>query len=1000
MFLNAIIGIIWLLSVTEAQKASCAGFCGGENINAGCWCDEYCSSYGDCCSDIDELCDFPDSGTAWMNTPCDNMDGCTFSGGNGNQWQCSESNVNQKTCCKCGGGNYLKPDWDYNSTEDCAWDYGVPGTLNPVEGDFRRELIVNGGESDFMEYGWFVSLNYPGSCGGTLIHREWVITAAHCISESNPVSTVVLGYNNLQATVTHVFCHPQYDGNALVNDICLLHIEPLDCATAEELGIQAIQILDIDFDFEDCAAFIIGAGALSETDNGSLSSSDIVMEVIVEANDICDHAYYGKLPPTQMCAWHPTQTTKDSCYGDSGGPLVIDIDTSNSHRYALVGAVSYGQVCGGGDPGVYTDLPEFKEFIKAVVGENVINFANPETCDKRDHEEGPCGDNCTDMNDNEVKDPCADWEDEPHMNGPCCEFTCYNGVVEQVCMSCEMCPEWMAWTDDGSCCGSCTECVMCPEIFHECDTGCSSCNVVEDTCYECGYAECEDVKDPCADWEDEPHMNGPCCEFTCFNGVVEQVCMSCEMCPEWMAWTDDGSCCGLCTECAMCPQIFHECDTGCSSCNVVEDTCYGCGYAECEDDEDTCSTCCSHSDCPSDTYCAMGYYGSGGFYNQCDPIGDCGKWGDEIEVCPETTLTTIPTTIPTTKPTTTERYTTTEPTLTTIPTTIPTTTPTTTEQTPEPDTTQGPDLYTVTTQSEMTVGNSDNIEDVKTVAHGGFAQSISRDVSEVTVTTITRRRSRRRSLGQVLTLEFGFETADAAAVATVNSIVSDAAFSTALQEGMTSVASALNLSVTVEAIEITEVTLVEPEVDVDCSVLAKKDCKAIPDSCKWETNYSESYCRHNTACDVILEKQECKKYEDADWDLTCYWDKNVDNDDETEDVPCIEYPTKCEYFQSQSLCNGEEVEAGCVWNSKHKPKCISMDTPCTDFTKKKTCDKVDDMCKYNKKFVNDDGSKGECFDYDLPCTYWNDTTKAACKVWSSPDGKCKWKTSTNECELK
>ena len=36
--------------------AGCEGFCGGQAI--GCWCDEKCMQYGDCCADRCEVCGF------------------------------------------------------------------------------------------------------------------------------------------------------------------------------------------------------------------------------------------------------------------------------------------------------------------------------------------------------------------------------------------------------------------------------------------------------------------------------------------------------------------------------------------------------------------------------------------------------------------------------------------------------------------------------------------------------------------------------------------------------------------------------------------------------------------------------------------------------------------------------------------------------------------------------------------------------------------------------
>ena len=39
-------------------EPSCEGFC-GERSDAGCWCDELCAQYGDCCPDKQAVCDAP-----------------------------------------------------------------------------------------------------------------------------------------------------------------------------------------------------------------------------------------------------------------------------------------------------------------------------------------------------------------------------------------------------------------------------------------------------------------------------------------------------------------------------------------------------------------------------------------------------------------------------------------------------------------------------------------------------------------------------------------------------------------------------------------------------------------------------------------------------------------------------------------------------------------------------------------------------------------------------
>ena len=57
---------------------------------------------------------------------------------------------------------------------------------------------------------------------------------------------------------------------------------------------------------------------------------------------------------------------KDSCNGDSGGPL-FGRDTLDSPMYAI-GIVSSGtKICGLGQPGVYTKVAVFEDWIKSLL---------------------------------------------------------------------------------------------------------------------------------------------------------------------------------------------------------------------------------------------------------------------------------------------------------------------------------------------------------------------------------------------------------------------------------------------------------------------------------------------------------------------------------------------------------------------------------------------------------------------------------------------------------
>lgn len=43
------------LAVCVVEPGTCAGACDGQSAG-GCWCDSLCSLYGDCCTDVQEVC--------------------------------------------------------------------------------------------------------------------------------------------------------------------------------------------------------------------------------------------------------------------------------------------------------------------------------------------------------------------------------------------------------------------------------------------------------------------------------------------------------------------------------------------------------------------------------------------------------------------------------------------------------------------------------------------------------------------------------------------------------------------------------------------------------------------------------------------------------------------------------------------------------------------------------------------------------------------------------